>query len=185
MKYAATFLIATSAALLIACGKADVLPVLDAPPSVAEAHQAEPAMAAEAPPIQAVEAPAPVRFEITPPKPAPPSAVSRHTGSEPANAVPPQPLPIIEAEPAAASPDLAHGQQIYRQACAFCHDRGVAGAPIIGDATAWSPRLAQGKDMLYVSALSGKGAMPAKGGNPSLADAGVKAAVDYLAAQVR
>jgi len=33
--------------------------------------------------------------------------------------------------------------------------------------------------------LRGKGAMPAKGGNPSLADADVKAAVDYLVAQSR
>ncbi len=30
------------------------------------------------------------------------------------------------------------------------------------------------------STLKGKGAMPAKGGNASLADADVKAAVDYL-----
>jgi cytochrome c5 len=40
-------------------------------------------------------------------------------------------------------------------------------------------------DGLYASALRGKGAMPAKGGNPSLADADVKAAVDYLAARSR
>jgi cytochrome c5 len=34
---------------------------------------------------------------------------------------------------------------------------------------------------LYNSALKGKNAMPAKGGNASLSDADVKAAVDYLA----
>jgi cytochrome c5 len=61
----------------------------------------------------------------------------------------------------------------------------VAGAPRIGDAAAWSPRLAQGRDALNVSALRGKGAMPAKGGNPSLADSDVIAAVDYLSAQAR
>ena len=33
---------------------------------------------------------------------------------------------------------------------------------------------------LYASALKGKGAMPAKGGDAALADADVKAAVDYL-----
>ena len=83
----------------------------------------------------------------------------------------------------AAQPDRAHGRQIYRQACAFCHDQGLTGAPKIGDAGAWSPRLAQGMDTLYASALNGKNAMPARGGNPSLADADVRAAVDYLAAQ--
>ena len=40
-------------------------------------------------------------------------------------------------------------------------------------------------DALVASAVRGKGAMPAKGGNPSLADADVKAAVDYLVAQSR
>ncbi|MGE5318713.1 MAG: c-type cytochrome [Hyphomicrobiaceae bacterium] len=86
---------------------------------------------------------------------------------------------------ATAPPGIAHGQQVYRQNCAFCHDRGVTGAPKIGDSGDWNPRLAQGMDTLYASALRGKYAMPARGGNPALADADVRAAVDYLAAQVR
>jgi cytochrome c5 len=40
--------------------------------------------------------------------------------------------------------------------------------------------VAQGKDKLYQSALHGKNAMPAKGGNAALPDADVKAAVDYM-----
>jgi cytochrome c5 len=100
-------------------------------------------------------------------------------------AVQPAKPTVSEAAPATPKPDLAHGQQIYRQTCAFCHDKGVAGAPKTGDAGAWSPRVAQGIDTLYASALHGKGAMPAKGGNPSLMDADVKAAVDYLTAQAR
>ena len=39
-----------------------------------------------------------------------------------------------------------------------------------------------GIDALYTSALKGKAAMPAKGGNTALSDADVKAAVDYMAA---
>lgn len=187
MKYAATFLIVTSTASLLACGKTEAPTTPDAPPALAASPQAEPAMAAatEAPPVQAAETPAAVPFEITPPKPVAPGTVSRYTAPEPVEVSAPQPTPVVEPVPAAASPDLAHGQQIYRQACAFCHDKGVAGAPKIGDAAAWSPRLAQGMDVLYVSALSGKGAMPAKGGNPSLVAADVKAAVDYLVAQTR
>lgn len=95
------------------------------------------------------------------------------------------PEPVAPAANAAvAKSGLAHGQQIYRQSCAFCHDKGVAGAPKIGDAAAWGPRLAQGMDALYASALRGKGAMPAKGGNPSLPGDDVKAAVNFLRAQV-
>ncbi len=56
---------------------------------------------------------------------------------------------------------------------------------MIGDAAAWNPRLAQERDALHASALRGKGAMPAKGGNPALADSDVIAAVDYLSAQAR
>lgn len=81
--------------------------------------------------------------------------------------------------------DLVKGQQAYTQACAFCHDKGIAGAPKTGDKTVWSARLAKGNDALYASALKGKGAMPAKGGNPSLSDDKVKAAVDYLVAKSR
>jgi cytochrome c5 len=41
-------------------------------------------------------------------------------------------------------------------------------------------RIAAGMDALYASALNGKNTMPAKGGNPALSDAEVKAAVDYM-----
>ena len=98
---------------------------------------------------------------------------------------PPTAALVSEPAPSAPKADLAHGQQIYRQACAVCHDKGLAGAPKLGDAAVWSARLAQGMDVLNASALRGKGAMPAKGGNPSLADADVKAAVEFIAAQSR
>lgn len=86
---------------------------------------------------------------------------------------------------AASVADLVHGQTIYRQACAFCHDKGVAGAPRTGDAAAWAPRIAQGRDTLHAVAVRGKGAMPAKGGNPALGEADVHAAVDFMIAQSR
>jgi Cytochrome c5 len=91
------------------------------------------------------------------------------------------PAPLAVPAPA----DPAAGRQTYQQACAFCHDKGVAGAPKLGDTAAWSARTAQGKETLYASALRGKGAMPAKGGNPSLSDDAVKAAVDFLVAGSR
>ena len=86
------------------------------------------------------------------------------------------------AAPAAASGGAGAGKATYDKVCFACHAAGVAGAPKFGDKAAWAPRIAQGKDALHASALHGKGAMPPKGGNPALADADVKAAVDYMAA---
>ena len=83
------------------------------------------------------------------------------------------------ATPGAAA-GKADGKKIYEASCAACHGAGVAGAPKAGDKAAWAPRLKTGINALYASALKGKGAMPAKGGNAALADADVKAAVDYL-----
>jgi cytochrome c5 len=67
----------------------------------------------------------------------------------------------------------------------MCHAAGLAGAPKAGDAAAWKARVAQGVPTLHDHAINGIRAMPAKGGNPSLSDAEVKAAVDYLVAQVK
>ncbi len=79
--------------------------------------------------------------------------------------------------------DAAEGQKVYQQACFACHGTGAAGAPKLGDKAAWKPRIAQGKEVLYKSAIEGKGAMPPKGGRADLSDADVKAAVDYMVAQ--
>jgi cytochrome c5 len=72
------------------------------------------------------------------------------------------------------------GKKIFASNCVACHGEGVAGAPKAGDKAAWAPRLQAGTDALYKSALNGKNAMPPRGGNKELADAEVKAAVDYM-----
>jgi len=82
-----------------------------------------------------------------------------------------------------AGPDK--GKAVYDASCVACHAAGVAGAPKTGDKAAWAPRLKAGMDALYTSSIKGKNAMPPKGGNLSLADADVKAAVDYLVSQVK
>jgi cytochrome c5 len=76
----------------------------------------------------------------------------------------------------------ASGKAVYDATCAACHTTGAAGAPKLGDKAAWAPRV---KDMAAVtaSALKGKGVMPAKGGNSSLSDADVTAAVEYMVSQ--
>jgi cytochrome c5 len=77
------------------------------------------------------------------------------------------------------------GKKIYDSICQACHATGAAGAPKTGDKAAWAPRLKSGMSSLYADAIKGKGAMPARGGNPNLSDAEVKAAVDYLTAQAK
>jgi len=88
---------------------------------------------------------------------------------------------------AAAQPRSRDGQQVYQASCVACHDAGIAGAPKLGDKSRWAKHLAKGLDTLYASAVNGTqtsaGVMPAKGGNPALSNAEVRAAVDYMVAR--
>lgn len=86
---------------------------------------------------------------------------------------------------AAAAADTAKGKLVYQATCAACHSSGLAGSPKLGDHAAWAPRIKAGKDALYANAIKGKGAMPPKGGNASLPDADLRAAVDFMLAQLR
>ena len=88
------------------------------------------------------------------------------------------------AAPVADAGDPAEkAKAIYTASCAACHTTGAAGAPKLGDNAAWAPRIKAGNETLYDSAIKGKNAMPPKGGNASLSDADVKAAVDYMVSQ--
>ncbi len=84
---------------------------------------------------------------------------------------------------ATASALAASGKEVYEAKCALCHTSGLAGAPKLGDKEAWAARVRGGVASLYRSALEGTPrGMPAKGGDLGLADADVRAAVDYLLA---
>ncbi|MDD5240909.1 MAG: cytochrome c5 family protein [Sulfuricella sp.] len=89
---------------------------------------------------------------------------------------------IGEAKPDAAG--VVDGKKVFESICQACHATGAAGAPKVGDKSAWGPRIGQGKDTLFKHATAGftgkSGTMPAKGGNPALSDAEIKAAVDYM-----
>lgn len=81
------------------------------------------------------------------------------------------------------------GEAIWKGTCAVCHTEPLSGAPLVTDKAAWAPRLKKGREALYQSALRGftgpKGTeMPAKGGNASLTDREVRAAVDYMTSRV-
>lgn len=90
-----------------------------------------------------------------------------------------------ETYPVFDEPELSLGREIWLQNCLPCHGTGLAGAPRLGNREAWAPRIQQGIEILFNHALngfSGKAGteMPARGGNPRLSDAAVKAAVRYM-----
>lgn len=77
------------------------------------------------------------------------------------------------------------GKKVYESTCMVCHAAGVANAPKFGDKKAWAPHLAHGTEHLYETALKGKGAMPPKGGNLTLSNAEVRAALEYMLGAVK
>ncbi len=94
-----------------------------------------------------------------------------------------QPVGRVEFSAASAAAGSRTGEQVYKAVCTNCHQTGVAGAPKLGDKAAWAPHLMHGTDGLLQSALKGKGAMPPKGGNPSLSDDEVRAAIEFMVSQ--
>ena len=92
---------------------------------------------------------------------------------------------VVAEEQSATAPAAAakSGEEVYQAACSACHMAGVAGAPKTGDKEVWGPRFEQGIETLYASALNGKGAMPAKGGQAALSEDEVRGSVEYMLAQ--
>ena len=119
---------------------------------------------------------------------APAPSAAPATATPAATAVPvavPAAAPAVVAAAPAVVAAAGKGESTYKAVCAVCHAAGVAGAPKNGDKAAWAPRIKSGTAALYASAINGKGAMPAKGGNAALADADVKAAVDFMVAAAK
>ena len=82
-----------------------------------------------------------------------------------------------------ASSGPRSGSEVYDAVCMACHTTGAAGAPVIGDADAWAPRIDKGLDTLVSHAINGFNAMPAKGGCSSCPDEEIQASVEYIVEQ--
>lgn len=108
--------------------------------------------------------------------PAPEAAPAETKAAAPAEAA----VVVAAAAPTAA----AAAPALYTQACAVCHDAGIAGAPKFGDKAAWAPRVALGVDGLTASAIKGKNAMPPRGGSQG-SDSDIKAAVAHMVNAVK
>lgn len=85
------------------------------------------------------------------------------------------------AAPVAAAPaEPRSGAQVYDAYCHICHTAGVSGAPKIGNAGDWAPRLDKGMETLYTHAWSGFNAMPAKGMCMDCSEDEIHQAVDHM-----
>lgn len=92
--------------------------------------------------------------------------------------------PAALVKVAAAKPERAalSGEQVLTKVCNTCHVSGLLAAPKNGDKVDWTARSAAagGLDGLTASAIKGKNSMPARGGDPDLSDAEIKAAVTLM-----
>lgn len=88
---------------------------------------------------------------------------------------------LAGAEPVKAEPTGPRdGATVYNTFCTACHSTGASGAPIKGDAAAWQPRIAQGKDVLMNHAINGFNIMPPRGTCMDCSDDEISDAIDYL-----
>jgi cytochrome c5 len=81
--------------------------------------------------------------------------------------------------------DIPLGKDVYERVCSACHDNGLAGAIKITDKATWRSHIHHGVDHMVESVIKGKGAMPARGGDPKLSDKEVESAVHYIIQQTQ
>jgi len=63
----------------------------------------------------------------------------------------------------AAQPPDPRTMQLWSRSCALCHVDGNAGAPRMGHAEEWLPRIAQGREILLKHTVEGLNSMPPLG----------------------
>ncbi len=93
-----------------------------------------------------------------------------------------RPVGLVEVKDVSDPASMKSGEQVFAAQCAACHATGAAGAPKLGDAAAWGPRVTTGYESLLKSALHGKGAMGPQGGG-DFSDFEIGRAVVYMANQ--
>ena len=72
------------------------------------------------------------------------------------------------------------GEQTYLRFCFSCHASGAAGAPRVGQASAWESRVAQGMDVLLSHTIEGMPGMPPRGMCRQCSDDDLRDAISYM-----
>jgi cytochrome c5 len=104
-------------------------------------------------------------------------------GEEAAAALAETQAAAVASAPAAADAAgnvVVDGEAVYAGLCKTCHEAGVAGAPIAKSELMAARLDEKGLDMLVSNALNGLNAMPPRGGNPTLTDEQIRAAVEFM-----
>ena len=83
------------------------------------------------------------------------------------------------AAPPPAAAGLS-GSDVYDKFCHTCHGTGLNDAPKLGDAAAWSPRLAKGMAALMETTRTGLNLMPVMGLCMTCTDSELRAAIEYM-----
>jgi len=79
------------------------------------------------------------------------------------------------------APPRHPGEDIFNKFCFSCHAAGIAGAPRVGDAEAWAPRVAKGRALLLKSTIDGMvPGMPPMGLCPQCSEEQLSAAIDFM-----
>ena len=84
------------------------------------------------------------------------------------------------AEVVAASSGGRNGKDVYTNACATCHNIGLAGAPKFADASSWGVRPDKGIEALTASVKNGLNGMPAMGMCMDCSDDELTQAVQHM-----
>lgn len=74
-------------------------------------------------------------------------------------------------------------REIYKVSCASCHDKGIEGAPIIGDEANWALREKKGLAKIIRHTITGYNQMPAMGTCRTCSKAQIRAVVEYMIAK--
>lgn len=83
------------------------------------------------------------------------------------------------ATTAEAAPAVA-GELTYRRFCFSCHASGAAGAPRVGQASAWQDRVAEGMDAMLRHTIEGMPGMPPRGMCRQCSDDELRDAISYM-----
>ena len=73
---------------------------------------------------------------------------------------------------------------LWARSCALCHVDGNAGAPMVGNAQQWLPRLAQGRRTLLQHTVEGLNSMPPLGYCMACEEADFLAMIDFMTAGI-
>ncbi len=79
---------------------------------------------------------------------------------------------------------IKKGSSLYKKVCFSCHDSGLVNAPRLGDKIAWNQRIAKSVDTLTQIVISGKNAMPPRGGS-QYTDVQIKQVILFMISKVK